>query len=32
MWRYDPKYDPDPKILDAVPEEVKPWLRAEDFI
>lgn len=31
-WRYSPKYDPDPKPLDAIPEEVKPWIRGEDFV
>ncbi|CAG8959412.1 hypothetical protein HYFRA_00001310 [Hymenoscyphus fraxineus] len=32
MWQYDPKYDPDPKPLDDIPEEVKPHLRAEEFV
>jgi hypothetical protein len=32
MWFYHPKYDPDSKDLDAVPEEVWPWIRGEDFI
>jgi isopenicillin N synthase-like dioxygenase len=32
MWFYDPKYDPDPKDLEAVPEEVWPWIRGEDFV
>jgi len=32
MWTYSPQYDPDPKNPDAVPEEVKPWIRAEEFI
>lgn len=31
-WRYEPQYDPDPKSLDEVPEEVKPWIRGEDFV
>src|SRR5450432_4146227 len=31
-WRYEPQYDPDPKPLDAVPEEVKPWIRGEEFV
>lgn len=31
-WRYEPQYDPDPKPLDAIPEEVKPWIRGEDFV
>jgi isopenicillin N synthase-like dioxygenase len=29
---YAPQYDPDPKPLDAVPEEVKPWIRGEEFV
>ncbi|KAF4635572.1 hypothetical protein G7Y89_g2521 [Cudoniella acicularis] len=32
MWQYDPQYDPDPKPLDAIPEEVKPWIRGEEFV
>ncbi|KAK7702923.1 hypothetical protein SLS57_011177 [Botryosphaeria dothidea] len=32
-WRYHPKYDPDPKpAFDEVPEEVKPYIRGEDFV
>ncbi|RFU32227.1 hypothetical protein B7463_g4133, partial [Scytalidium lignicola] len=31
-WRYEPQYDPDPKPLDAIPEEVKPWIRGEGFV
>ena len=31
-WRYAPQYDPDPKDLSAIPEEVKPWIRGEDFV
>ncbi|KAH7141084.1 2OG-Fe(II) oxygenase superfamily protein [Dactylonectria macrodidyma] len=31
-FRYDPKYDPETKDLDAIPEEVKAWLRCEDFV
>ncbi|KAL3422403.1 2OG-Fe(II)oxygenase superfamily protein [Phlyctema vagabunda] len=31
-WRYDPKYDPEPKPLDAIPAEVQPWIRGEDFV
>ncbi|KAH8821464.1 putative iron/ascorbate oxidoreductase [Xylogone sp. PMI_703] len=31
-WRYEPQYDPDPKPLDAIPEEVKPWIRGESFV
>lgn len=29
-WRYDPKYDPEPK--EHVPEEIKPWIRGEEFV
>lgn len=32
MWQYAPKYDPEEKDLSAIPEEVKPWLRGEDFV
>jgi isopenicillin N synthase-like dioxygenase len=31
-WRYSPQYDPDPKDLNTIPEEVKPWLRGEEFV
>lgn len=31
-WRYDPQYDPDPKDLDAIPEEIRPWIRGEEFV
>jgi isopenicillin N synthase-like dioxygenase len=31
-WRYEPQYDPDPKPLDVVPDEVKPWIRGEPFV
>ena len=31
-WRYSPQYDPEPKPLDDVPEEVKPWIRGEEFV
>ncbi|KUJ20057.1 Clavaminate synthase-like protein [Mollisia scopiformis] len=31
-WRYDPRYDPDTKDLNAIPEEVKPWIRGEEFV
>ncbi|EKD16425.1 uncharacterized protein L3040_008526 [Drepanopeziza brunnea f. sp. 'multigermtubi'] len=31
-WRYSPQYDPDTKDLDATPEEVKPWIRGEEFV
>lgn len=31
-WRYSPQYDPDTKDLNAIPEEVKPWLRGEEFV
>lgn len=32
MWQYSPEYDPDPKDLDAIPEDVQPWLRGEEFV
>ena len=32
QWKYDPKIDPDTKDPTKVPEEVKRWLRAEDFV
>lgn len=32
MWRYDPKYDPETKDPAAIPEEVRAWLRGEDFL
>jgi isopenicillin N synthase-like dioxygenase len=31
-FRYDPKYDPQTKDLSATPEDVKKWLRCEDFM
>ncbi|GJC92978.1 2OG-Fe(II) oxygenase [Colletotrichum higginsianum] len=31
-FRYDPRYDPETKDPDAVPEEVKPWMKHEDFV
>ncbi|KAF7554847.1 hypothetical protein G7Z17_g2589 [Cylindrodendrum hubeiense] len=31
-FRYDPKFDPEPKDLDAIPEDVKNCLRCEDFV
>ncbi|KAH6670867.1 2OG-Fe(II) oxygenase superfamily protein [Plectosphaerella plurivora] len=31
-FRYDPKYDPQTKDLSATPEDVKKWLRHEDFM
>jgi isopenicillin N synthase-like dioxygenase len=31
-WRYAPQYDPIPKDPAAVPAEVLPWIRGEDFI
>ncbi|KAM0332419.1 hypothetical protein ACHAQA_002699 [Verticillium albo-atrum] len=31
-FRYDPRYDPQTKDLDATPEAVKKWLRCEDFM
>ncbi len=32
QWRYDPIYDPDTKDLAATPEEVKPYIRGEEFV
>jgi isopenicillin N synthase-like dioxygenase len=31
-WRYEPQYDPDPKDPENVPEEVKPYIRGEQFV
>lgn len=31
-WRYDPKYDPATKDLSAIPAEVLPWIRGEEFV
>lgn len=31
-WRYDPQYDPETKDLSAIPKEVKPYLRGEEFV
>ncbi len=31
-WRYDPQYDPDIKDPKLVPEDVKPWIRGEEFV
>ncbi|KPM40523.1 hypothetical protein AK830_g6057 [Neonectria ditissima] len=31
-FRYDPKYDPETKDLDAIPDKVKSCLRHEDFV
>ncbi|KIV80254.1 hypothetical protein PV11_07766 [Exophiala sideris] len=31
-WRYEPQYDPDPKDPNAVPEEVKPYIRGELYV
>ncbi|KIV91974.1 hypothetical protein PV10_06459 [Exophiala mesophila] len=31
-WRYEPQYDPDPKDPSAVPAEVKPWIRGENYV
>ena len=31
-WRYEPQYDPDPKDPEQVPEEVKPYIRGEDYV
>lgn len=32
MWQYSPLYDPIPKPLSEIPSEVKPYLRAEEFV
>ena len=31
-WRYEPQYDPDPKDPNAVPEEVQPYIRGEQYV
>lgn len=31
-WRYEPQYDPDPKDPAAVPADVKPWIRGENYV
>lgn len=31
-FRYDPKYDPQQKAGDVVPEDVKKWLQCEEFV
>ncbi|KIW78832.1 hypothetical protein Z517_08671 [Fonsecaea pedrosoi CBS 271.37] len=31
-WRYEPQYDPDPKDPDAVPPEVQPYIRGENYV
>jgi len=31
-WRYAPQYDPEGRDPDAVPEEVKPYIRGEEFV
>ncbi|CAL3966101.1 unnamed protein product [Diplocarpon coronariae] len=31
-WRYSPQYDPETKDLNAIPDEVKPWIRGEEFV
>ncbi|EXJ72836.1 uncharacterized protein A1O5_03984 [Cladophialophora psammophila CBS 110553] len=31
-WRYEPQYDPDPKDPDAVPAEVRPYIRGENYV
>lgn len=31
-WRYEPQYDPDYKDPALVPEEVKPWIRGEQYV
>jgi len=32
QWKYSPQYDPEPKDLLAIPAEVKPFLRGEEFV
>ena len=31
-WRYEPQYDPNPRDPDAVPPEVRAYLRGENFV
>lgn len=31
-WRYEPQYDPDPKDPNAVPPEVQPYIRGENYV
>lgn len=31
-WRYEPQYDPDYKDPASVPEDVKPWIRGEQYV
>ncbi|OLN89051.1 putative iron/ascorbate oxidoreductase-like protein 2 [Colletotrichum chlorophyti] len=31
-FRYDPRNDPETKDPDAVPEDVRPWMKHEDFV
>lgn len=31
-WRYAPQYDPQGRDPDAVPKEVKPYIRGEEFV
>lgn len=31
-WRYDPRYDPEPKGGADVPEAIRPWIRGEEFV
>ncbi|KAF4809274.1 2-oxoglutarate-Fe(II) type oxidoreductase hxnY [Colletotrichum siamense] len=31
-FRYDPAHDPEPKDPQAVPAEVQPWMKHEDFV
>ena len=31
-WRNSPQYDPNPKPLDKVPEEVRLWMQGEEFV
>lgn len=32
QWKYDPKIDPDTKEPAQVPDDVKRWIRGEDFV
>ena len=31
-WRYSPQYDPEPKDPNEVPEDVKPYIRGEEYV
>jgi isopenicillin N synthase-like dioxygenase len=31
-WRYEPQYDPDLKDLEAIPAQVKPYIRGEQYV